>query len=116
MLPADHLLADLTEAVAVTARQPIAELLLQRGILRQTASDLLLQRLRDTVSFTPEEEPLVLTRLWDGVPGDPPASLQGDWIAGIRSGCRNGLRPPTKNASSPTSSSAAPISSRWSTA
>ena len=83
MLPADHLLADLSDAVATIARQPFAELLLQRGILRQTASDLLLQRLRDSVSFTPEEEPLVLTRLWNGVPGDPPTSLRGDWIASL---------------------------------
>jgi parvulin-like peptidyl-prolyl isomerase len=83
MLPADHLLADLTEAVAETSRQPIAELLLQRGILRQTAKDLLLQRLRDSVTFTPEEEPIVLSNLWEGVPGDPPASLQGDWIASL---------------------------------
>jgi len=81
MLPADQLPADLREAVAAISRQPIAELLLQRGILRQTATELLLQRLRDSVTFTAEEEPLVLTRLWDGVPGDPPASLQGDWIA-----------------------------------
>jgi hypothetical protein len=83
MLPSDHLLAELTEAVAETSRQPIAELLLQRGILRQTAKDLLLQRLRDSVTFTPEEEPIVLSNLWEGVPGDPPASLQGDWIASL---------------------------------
>ncbi len=83
MLPADQLPADLREAVAAISRQPIAELLLQRGILRQTASDLLLQRLRDSVTFSAEEEPLVLTRLWEGVPGDPPASLRGDWIASL---------------------------------
>lgn len=83
MLPADHLLADLTEAVAETARQPLAELLLQRGILRHTAKDLLLQRLRDSVRFTPEEQAIVLSNLWDGVPGDRPASLQGDWIASL---------------------------------
>lgn len=83
MLPADHLLADLTEAVAEMARQPLAELLLQRGILRHTAKDLLLQRLRDSVCFTPEEQAIVLSNLWYGVPGDPPASLQGDWIASL---------------------------------
>lgn len=83
MLPADHLPDDLREAVAQTALQPIAELLLQRGILRQTANDLLLQRLRDSVTFTPEEEPIVLSNLWEGVPGNPPANLQGDWIASL---------------------------------
>ena len=83
MLPADHLLSDLTQAVAETSRQPIAELLLQRGILRQTAKDLLLHRLRDSVTFNPEEEPIVLSNLWEGVPGDPPANLQGDWIASL---------------------------------
>jgi len=81
MLPADHLPSDLNEAIEAIANQPIAEFLLQRGILRQLGNDLLIQRLRDTVTFTAEEEPVVLSRLWDGVPGDPPASLQGDWIS-----------------------------------
>lgn len=83
MLPAEQLAEDLRQALATIAEQPLVELLLQRGILRQLASDLLLQRLRDSVQFTAEEEPLVLTSLWEGVPGDPPASLRGDWIASL---------------------------------
>ncbi|QVL54206.1 MAG: peptidylprolyl isomerase [Cyanobium sp. M30B3] len=81
MLPDAHLATDLSLAIEQLAQQPFAELLLQRGILRQLASDLLLRRLRDSVTFTAAEEPLVLSRLWDGVPGDPPASLRGDWIS-----------------------------------
>jgi len=83
MLPDAHLAADLREAIDQLARQPFPELLLQRGILRQLASDLLHRRLRDSVTFTSDEEPVVLSRLWDGVPGDPPASLHGDWISSL---------------------------------
>ena len=83
MLAADQLGPSLQGAIADLARQPFAELLLQRGILRQLASDLLLQQLRDGVGFSPEEETIVLSKLWEGVPGDPPLSLQGDWIASL---------------------------------
>jgi len=80
MLPAEHLQADLLQAIADMERQPFAQLLLQHGILRQLARDALLQRLRTSVQFSAEEEPLVLTTLWDGVPHEPPASLSGDWL------------------------------------
>lgn len=80
MLPAEHLQADLLQAIADLERQPFAQLLLQHGILRQLARDALLQRLRNSVQFSAEEEPLVLTTLWDGVPHEPPASLSGDWL------------------------------------
>jgi parvulin-like peptidyl-prolyl isomerase len=83
MLPCPHLAADLHEAVARMALQPLPELLLQHGILRATARESLLQRLRSEVTFTAEEEPLVLTRLWEGVPADPPASLHGDWLSSL---------------------------------
>lgn len=80
MLPIDLPAGDLHDALDQLARRPLAELLLERGILRQIATDLLLQRIRESVTFTAEEEPLVLSRLWEGMPGNPPASLQGDWI------------------------------------
>lgn len=80
MLPHQHLASDLVEALEVLALQPIAELLLECGVLRQKARDLLVQRLRDSVSFTAEEEPLVLSRLWEGMPGPAASSLAGDWI------------------------------------
>jgi parvulin-like peptidyl-prolyl isomerase len=35
------------------------------------------------VSFTAEEEPLIIERLWEGVDGEAPASLAGDWIANL---------------------------------
>jgi parvulin-like peptidyl-prolyl isomerase len=81
MLPHPYLAADLSEAMELLARQPLAELLLSNGILRQRAKELLVQRLRDSVSFTAEEEQVVLSRLWEGMPGPAAASLQGDWIA-----------------------------------
>jgi hypothetical protein len=81
MLPDEHIATDLSEAVEVLARQPLAELLLANGILRQRAKELLVQRLRDSVSFTAKEEPVVLSRLWEGMPGPAAPSLQGNWIA-----------------------------------
>lgn len=81
MLPHPHLAADLGEAMERLASQPLAELLLSSGILRQRAKELLVQRLRDSVTFTAEEESVVLSRLWEGMPGPAAASLQGDWIA-----------------------------------
>jgi parvulin-like peptidyl-prolyl isomerase len=83
MIPYEHLADDLQSRVIATAQQPLAELLLQRGILRELAKESLLQRLRESVTFSPEEEPMVVARLWDGVPGDPPASLAGDWISSL---------------------------------
>jgi parvulin-like peptidyl-prolyl isomerase len=83
MLPAENLSTDLASAVQSLAKQPFAELLLQRGILRQVAADLVQSHLRESVRFTAEEEPIVIQRLWEGVPGDPPLSLQGNWIASL---------------------------------
>lgn len=83
MLPTDNLDADLQQSIAQLSQQPFAELLLQRGILRELATGILLRRLRDSVQFTAEEAPQVLTALWDGVPVEPPASLNGDWLAAV---------------------------------
>jgi parvulin-like peptidyl-prolyl isomerase len=81
MLPCPHISSDLREAVARFALQPLPELLLQHGMLRSAARDAILFRLREEVSFSAEEEPIVLTRLWEGVPAEPPASLGGDWLS-----------------------------------
>jgi parvulin-like peptidyl-prolyl isomerase len=81
MLSHHHLATDLSEALELLARQPLAELLLANGILRQRAKELLVQRLRDSVSFSAEEEPVVLSRLWEGMPGPVAPDLEGDWIA-----------------------------------
>jgi len=80
MLPDHNLASDLEVAIEDLARQPFPQLLLQHGILRQTAQNLLLQRLRDSVTFSLDQQALLLPSLWDGVPVDPPANLEGDWI------------------------------------
>ena len=68
------------------AQKPLAELLLQQGVLRTIAQDLLLKQLRQSVTFSPEEEPVILTRLWEGVGTEPPASMAGDWISQLPEG------------------------------
>ena len=75
MLPHPYLATDLSEAMELLASQPLAELLLANGILRQRAKELLVQRLRDSVSFTTEEEQVVLSRLWEGMPAPVATSL-----------------------------------------
>jgi hypothetical protein len=92
MIPSSELLDDLRRAVATLERQPLIELLLQRGILRELVQQSLLERLRDSVQFSPAEEPLLLKALWEGVPGNPPAALRGDWIATLPESLRAPLR------------------------
>jgi parvulin-like peptidyl-prolyl isomerase len=65
------------------ATKPLAELLLQNGILRTMAQEILLRQLRDGVTFSAEEEPVIIKRLWDGVEAEAPTSLAGDWIANL---------------------------------
>lgn len=91
MLPTEHLDVDLQQAVHQLQQQPLAELLLQHGILRQLARDSLLRRLRESVSFSAEEEPLVLRTLWEGVPAEPPASLATNWLAAVPEALRGPL-------------------------
>lgn len=74
---------ELLAGVQAVASRPLAELLLQHGILRTMAQELLLRQLRDGVSFSAKEEPVISQRLWEGVDGEPPASLAGDWIANL---------------------------------
>ena len=80
MLLAEDLQADLFLAIAQLERKPFAELLLQHGILRKLASDLLRQRLCQSVQFSSEEEPLVIARLFQGTAVIPPTSLAPGWL------------------------------------
>jgi parvulin-like peptidyl-prolyl isomerase len=91
MFPTDNLDTELQHAIAQLSQQPFAELLLQRGILRELVTTVLLRRLRDSVQFSAEEAPQVLTALWDGVPVEPPASLDGDWLAAVPEALRGPL-------------------------
>ena len=83
MIPAHHLEADLRESLSRIAAAPLADLLLQHGILRRLAEDHLRRRLRDQVVFSAEEEPLVISRLWQGIATDPPANLAPGWIEAL---------------------------------
>jgi len=75
--------SQLLAGVEDLASRPLAELLLQNGILRNMAQEILLGQLREGVSFTAEEEPVIIERLWEGVDVPPPLSLGGDWIADL---------------------------------
>lgn len=83
MIPSDQLEADLRDSLARLAATPLAELLLQHGILRRLAADHLRQRLREAVVFSPDEEPLVISRLWQGIAVDPPTSLASGWLEAL---------------------------------
>lgn len=83
MIPSDHLDADLRDSLGRLAATPLAELLLQHGILRRLAADHLRQRLRDSVRFSADEEPLVISRLWQGIALEPPCQLAPGWIEAL---------------------------------
>jgi parvulin-like peptidyl-prolyl isomerase len=75
--------SELLAGVHALASRPLAELLLQHGILRTMAQEMLLRQLREGVSFSVEEEPVIIQRLWEGVDVEAPSSLSGDWIANL---------------------------------
>jgi len=83
MIPSDHLESDLGDSLARIAATPLAEVLLQQGILRRLAEEHLRRRLRDQVMFSSEEEPLVISRLWQGIDLPPPLSLREGWIEAL---------------------------------
>jgi len=81
MFDCPSLESELRGRIESIASRPLAEILLQHGILRSIAQEILLGELREAVSFTAEEEPVIIQRLWEGVELEPPDSLAGDWIA-----------------------------------
>ena len=83
MFDCPDLESELLAGIQDLASKPLAELLLQHGILRSMAQENLLRQLREGVSFTREEEPIIIERLWEGVEGEAPSSLAGDWIANL---------------------------------
>lgn len=83
MLPSDQLETDLRQSLEQLARQPLVELLLQNGILRELAAGHLRRRLCDAVLFTADEQTLVISRLFEGVAFQPPADLQPGWIEAL---------------------------------
>lgn len=88
-------LLHLGNSVRSTAALPFQVLLEQEGILKRLAREAALAALAAGVSFTPEETPAVIAQLWQGLPGEPPADLGGDWLA---------LVPPDQQA---------PVQQRW---
>jgi parvulin-like peptidyl-prolyl isomerase len=83
--------SELLGRIEALAARPLAELLLQQGILRTMAQEILLRELKESVTFTATEEPLILSRLWEGVDGPSPTSLAGDWIANLPEPLRLGM-------------------------
>jgi hypothetical protein len=82
---------ELLDQIEAIASRPLAELLLQRGILRTMAQEILVRQLRDQVAFNREEEPVIISRLWEGVDGAAPTSLAGNWIAALPDGMQLGM-------------------------
>ena len=63
MFDCPDLESELLTGIQDLASKPLAELLLQHGILRSMAQENLLCQLREGVSFTAEEEPIIIERL-----------------------------------------------------
>lgn len=73
--------AQLSEAAGAAAALPFATFLQQEGILQRLAREAFHMAVAATVSFTAEEQPAVIARLWEGLDAPPPLDLQGDWLA-----------------------------------
>jgi len=84
--------SELLAGVEAMASRPLPELLLQHGILRTMAQETLLRQLREGVSFSAVEEPVIINHLWEGVELEKPASLAGDWIANLPDPLKLGMR------------------------
>lgn len=91
-LLSEHFEADVRGSLAQLARQPLAELLLQHGILRRLAADQLRKRLCDSVTFSAEEEPLVLSRLFQDTAIEPATSLAPGWLEALPAMAQGPLR------------------------
>lgn len=81
MLSTPDLATHLRAALEDLQRKPLAELLLEQGLLRRLASDHLLASLRASVVIEAHEQAALLQTLWHGLPGSPPEHCDGDWIS-----------------------------------
>jgi len=82
MIDRDLYHQDLATAVKVLRDLDFKTLLEQEGIYSRLARTVLLEQILDTVSFEPDEQPSVISRLWDGIPSEPPIELSENWLNG----------------------------------
>lgn len=93
MLAPEVLEADLRLSLRELAALPLAEVLLQNGILRRLAADHVRRHLAASVRFSPEQEPLVINRLFEGCAGvQPPPSLAPGWLESLPAMAQGPLR------------------------
>ena len=92
MLSLPPLHDDLLRAEEAMSGLPLHQLLQQQGILRNLARDLALNGLRQGVRLSPGEELEMLAQVCAGLPFDPPASPEGDWIATLPEPCRDTVK------------------------
>jgi hypothetical protein len=82
MIDRDLYHQELATAVKVLRDLDFKALLEQEGIYSRLARTKLLEQILDTVSFEPDEQPSVISMLWDGIPSEPPIELSEDWLNG----------------------------------
>jgi len=82
MIDRDLYHQELATAVQTLRDLDFKTLLEQEGIYLRLARTTLLEQILDNVSFEPDEQPSVISRLWDGIPSEPPIELSDDWLDG----------------------------------
>ncbi len=92
MLSLPPLHDELLRAVDAMASLPFHQLLDQQGILRNLARELALNALRQGVRISNEERVEMLKQVCNGVPCDPPTSLDGEWINSLPEPSRETVR------------------------
>jgi hypothetical protein len=92
MLSLPPLHDDLLRAVEAMAGISLHQLLQQQGILRKLARDLALNGLRQGVRLSHGEGLEMLAQACAGLPFEPPASLDGDWIGTLPEPCRDTVK------------------------
>lgn len=71
----------LTESVDAAAQIPFSVFLQQEGLLQRMAREAALAATVSGVTFSDDEHPAVIVRLWEGLEVDPPLKLHGDWLS-----------------------------------
>jgi parvulin-like peptidyl-prolyl isomerase len=82
MIDRDLYHQELATAVNALRDLDFKTLLEQEGIYTRLARSILLEQILNTISFEPDEQPSVISRLWDGIPSEPPIELSENWLNG----------------------------------
>ena len=80
MIDRDLYHQELATAVNALRDLDFKTLLEQEGIYSRLARSILLEQILNTISFEPDEQASVISRLWDGIPSEPPIALSEDWL------------------------------------